>query len=978
MKRLNKPHKSPAVAGVRIACVGAFYLLCSLCVTPTYSQATLLADIGQREFMYNAYSELTPGIDRMFFVGFKSQLWTSRPNADSSEETRLVKRFKSISNLTVAGRTLYFIADDGVSGPELWKSDAATASAAVKVKDIRAGARGSNIQSMTNVYGTLYFSANDGKHGQELWRSNGGPRNTVMVKDITPGSGSSSASSLTDVNGTVFFAAKDGVHGSELWKSSGTAAGTVMVKDIRTEPGLGSSPNQLENVKGTVFFAALKSGVGRELWRSDGTPEGTWLVKDIRPGSIGSGIENTTAVYRTLFFSATDGVHGQELWKSDGTASGTVLVKDMTPGSRGSQGDVPGVSFMGNFANMHGTLFFTALLGQTPHIWKSNGTPAGTVPLHETWGQVPTSPPAPQFVGIEDNVYFIQRDDAQYANFLLGYMNKNGSVEGYVLSLDSNPEEFAQPYHPEMIKGAGHLYISGRAPSEDFAPGFRIVRTYPHYLYARIDIGNVGSNPEAFVRHDDLVYFIADHRYYQQDDLWVTDGTPGGTREVFGFSSEILETEMIGNHLYSSAVYGPDIYKTDLNSGITDYLLTQYEGDWASLLTNVNDSLYFITGSGTLWKSNGTPTSTRVVREFHSIKTMDALKGALLFRVVLADGTEELWRSSASTSATSKLKTLHTGMARNAASYPTATIGDIHYFVANDGIHGNELWKTKGTGASTSMVIDLNTNEPGSDPEDGIRTFVAFRDTLYFSALANEGKWSLYKTNGTASGTEKIINLGPVAHALAEEDQLYLFVHESVTDSTIVLWRTNGTASGTQRIYDFNSASKKIHHTFVNGFLYFSITEGGPLWRTDGTTCGTTQVNTGVRGAYPIEAINSTLIFGAYTDESGQEPYALNTSQIPDAPCDDTIVESGATAARQTGIFSYPNPFTSELAFRVDGKLDELARIKVMTLAGHPVEEIEDLRVNIDHTIGKSWAPGVYLIRVQMKNTVRTHMVVKK
>jgi trimeric autotransporter adhesin len=86
---------------------------------------------------------------------------------------------------------------------------------------------------LTDVNGTLYFAANDGKHGEELWKSDGTA--TVMVKDIDPGPTGSNLFGLTNVDGTLFFAADDGTHGDELWKSDGTAAGTVMVKDI--DPG---------------------------------------------------------------------------------------------------------------------------------------------------------------------------------------------------------------------------------------------------------------------------------------------------------------------------------------------------------------------------------------------------------------------------------------------------------------------------------------------------------------------------------------------------------------------------------------------------------------------------------------------------------------------------------------------------------------------------------------------------------------------
>ena len=36
----------------------------------------------------------------------------------------------------------------------------------------------------TNVNGTLFFAANDGTHGRELWKSDGTAAGTVLVKDI--------------------------------------------------------------------------------------------------------------------------------------------------------------------------------------------------------------------------------------------------------------------------------------------------------------------------------------------------------------------------------------------------------------------------------------------------------------------------------------------------------------------------------------------------------------------------------------------------------------------------------------------------------------------------------------------------------------------------------------------------------------------------------------------------------------------------
>ncbi len=46
---------------------------------------------------------------------------------------------------------------------------------------------------LTNVGGTLYFSANDGASGVELWKSDGTVDGTVLVKDIWFGSNPTSS-----------------------------------------------------------------------------------------------------------------------------------------------------------------------------------------------------------------------------------------------------------------------------------------------------------------------------------------------------------------------------------------------------------------------------------------------------------------------------------------------------------------------------------------------------------------------------------------------------------------------------------------------------------------------------------------------------------------------------------------------------------------------------------------------------------------
>ena len=337
--------------------------------------------------------------------------------------------------------TLFFSANDGVSGQELWKSDG-TPDGTFLVKDIDSSGD-SWPQDLTNVNGTLFFSANDGVSGQELWKSDGTSGGTVMVKDINL-SGDSYPQSFISGGGTLYFVADDGVNGSEPWKSDGTSGGTMMIKDIN--PSGGSSPQQLTYCNDSLFFIANSSGMGgTTIWKSDGTSSGTValifpgmstpnslfcagttlfftsnnfngntgvelgktdgtnagtvLVKDINPGGDSSYPTNFADIDGVLYFSATDGIHGQELWKTDGTSEGTVMVKDINPGS----GDSNPAQF---FNNGGGIIYFDASDG--PHgieLWKTDGTYDGTVMVKDINTNNGDSWPG-GFTKIYDAIYF--------------------------------------------------------------------------------------------------------------------------------------------------------------------------------------------------------------------------------------------------------------------------------------------------------------------------------------------------------------------------------------------------------------------------------------------------------------------------------------------------------------------------------------------------------------------------------------------
>lgn len=342
----------------------------------------------------------------------------------------------------------YFAAaSDKASNVELWTGDGLLGKA-VMLRDINAGDEGSFPKGFiySPARGYIYFIADDGKSGEEVWAVNpdtgapwrfvdlnvipgegANPRylapelenyynlkdffcaasyapspesvpqqeivfvygTTSWMKDIRPGDEGSSPRDITVGRrfypGTpeyssgrgwysaYFFSADDGVHGREFYRLNMWHNGyNADLVDIRS--GSESSlPANFTSSGNYMFFTADNGTNGRELWVDTGHGGQVKKVRDINPGSSSSSPSDlVSAADGLIYFSAFSETSGNELWKSNGTEADTVLIRDVYPGTTGSFPDY--LCMVGD------ALFFSAIDGVNGvELWKSDGTEDGTV-----------------------------------------------------------------------------------------------------------------------------------------------------------------------------------------------------------------------------------------------------------------------------------------------------------------------------------------------------------------------------------------------------------------------------------------------------------------------------------------------------------------------------------------------------------------------------------------------------------------------
>lgn len=653
-----------------------------------------------------------------------------------------------IAHLTDVNGTLLFVNENAATGRELWRSDGSVLGTQ-PVKDINLGPDDSNPRELVNVAGTLFFQADDGSHGVELWKSNGTDVGTVMVDDLNPGDADFGPVRLANIDGELFFT--DQVSES-LWKSNGEAAGTQRVIDTRAV-GM-PRVNAFTIFDGTFYFAGL-GGHGLELWKSDGTQGGTVEVKDLFTGRYyfpnypygyveNSGQPNSfTNIGGKLVFRAVDAAGGH-LWTTDGTDAGTVTIDDQLVG--GVSADV------GQLFNFNGKLLFGASDSVGLGTWVSDGTAAGTQRLADA------AAPS-EFATIGGLAYFAANG---------GVWKTNGTPGGtlFLSDVPGSPSDFVGLSGKVFFttSGDGELWITNGTTTGTLQ--FKDIRPGPD-----------SATVEQLMRLGNRVVFTANDGVHG-NELWSTDGTAAGTqllKDISPFQNALTGPQdlfVLGNTLYftaSDGVHGRELWKSDGTAAGTVMVKDIAAGDASPRvgnLTEVNGRLYFTTspdgGDKLLWKTDGTAAGTVFIANIGTATELTNGNGTLYFSSDVGGTGAELWKSNGTAAGTMRVKDLIPGPG---GSQPRELQGlnGVLFFEADLPGGGRGFWQSNGTAEGTVPVLQ----DPA--PLTGMRFLTNVSGQLFFAGTDVEHGEELWKLT---TGNPKVSFSGGIRYK--ENDPLLI------------------------------------------------------------------------------------------------------------------------------------------------------------------------------------------------------------
>lgn len=593
------------------------------------------------------------------------------------------------------------------------------------------------------------------------------------------------------------------------------------------------------------------------------------LISDIKLGidsTISGAPEELIVFDNKLYFIASDESNGKEIWVSDGTPTGTHILKDINIGERSS--DPKELTIMKNH------IYFIANDGiHGNELWRTDGTAQGTQMVidRDRWSIIFIGDLT--FDGV-NSLYYIDANRMLYKT--------DGTAEGTIPLLTTY-----QGYEVEasrlFLVGKDIFFIGNTSQTgqEIWKTDGKNVSSMERLTFLTI---NAAFSPVSHDYHwgttDSLLFIVVWYDGTTKRLLRV-GGQPGSYSAVNLFDG--IDTDRLIVHkdnVYYNGLSNtgrePYVYNIPQDSF---FLLKDISpGGSSSIPRNFfiwNDTVHFTINNSTtayLWKTDGTTAGTvkaidsiPIAANFNSLHPTIDSNNILYFRNEITNNDGELWRSDGTNTGTYQVKDINLTavnppLSGSSPKFMTIMNNEV-YFQADDGITGAELWKSDGTAPGTELLMNIGISDNGSNPID----FTALQDLVVFSAEHDSLGRELYvynSINGTSTLLKDIYAGATSSNPtnLIKQGNYILFSAENGTDGN-ELWRTDGTAQGTILLKDItagaSSSSPRLLTTY-NGKTYFAA-DGNYLWETDGTNVGTVLVKNISYGIFEIKVFGNKM-----------------------------------------------------------------------------------------------------------------------
>jgi ELWxxDGT repeat protein len=366
-------------------------------------------------------------------------------------------------------------------------------------------------------------------------------------------------------------------------------------------------------------------------------------------------------------------------------------------------------------------------------------------------------------------------------------------------------------FHMSSVGHGEELWFSDGTPA-----GTRLVKD--------ITPGPQGSFMSGAMQAGTRVCFITD-TMSEGDKLWFTDGTEAGTDMVLDAQGLLGEGVDASIHLLGPvngglllrlySVHGPpapgELWFSDGTPAGTRQLALLEEGfDPSSIHFQERDGQgYFLGGGGKLWRSDGTVDGTVFIVDPATFATEGALydfevADSRFYLNLGMDTGYELWTCS--------LQGTDPVLLRPAGedwTYRMKSWGDRLAFELDSSGGKTELWTSDGTPQGTRPLPLVHGKNRDFTPRN---SFVECQGMLYFGAYSDATKTMLWRTDGTPAGTLPVAiprRAGRFSHSLdpwAVGDRLYFPMEQG--NGGWDLWRTDGTRKGTRQVTPGKGASR--------------------------------------------------------------------------------------------------------------------------------------------------------------------------